>query len=352
MSTLMEELTAIKAVEDKLTANKVANFAYTDHAYNNPLTEADGVASYDPDAEQNIPNANASTLQVNPTILTKGWRAQASAITRMLMNHFLGRCSYNLNKINDLFSTLLTKLMTYIGAPDGLATLDEDGYVPSAQLNPEGVVKTINTQTPVEGNININKETVGLGDVANTGDSSTVANGGTQKFTTGGAFDLVASLLGSSHIFNPSYTYKKGTVVFNPSDSKMYVAKQAHSGAWDSNHFNSWIPLQAGGGLSLNIHHLTSNLTETLAPGIHIFMNGTNNSYIVSAPRYLTIQTYFSGVSFTIIPGTGIGGSKYRDNETTGIEVSSGHTLVFIGYTTSDSSEELYAESPATLISN
>ena len=44
MSTLMEELTAIKAVEDKLTANKVANFAYTNHAYENPLTEADGVA--------------------------------------------------------------------------------------------------------------------------------------------------------------------------------------------------------------------------------------------------------------------------------------------------------------------
>ena len=136
MSTLIEELTAIKAVEDKLTSNKVANFAYTDHAYNNPLTEADGVEAYDPDAEQNIPVGNANILKVNTTILTKGWRAQASAITRMLMNHFLGRVSYNLNKINDLFSLLLTKIMAYLGQPNGIATLDNNGHL--IQQSPVG----------------------------------------------------------------------------------------------------------------------------------------------------------------------------------------------------------------------
>lgn len=134
MSTLMEELTAIKAVEDKLTANKVANFAYTDHAYNNPLTEADGVSTYDVSNEQNIPVANADVLKVNPTVLTKGWRAQASSITRMLMNHFLGRCSYNLNKLNDLFSLLLTKLITFIGSANGIASLDANARIPDSQL--------------------------------------------------------------------------------------------------------------------------------------------------------------------------------------------------------------------------
>ena len=143
MSTLMEELTAIKAVEDKLTANKVANFAYTDHAYNNPLTEADGVETYDVDNEQNIPVANASILKVNTTILTKGWRAQASAITRMLMNHFLGRCSYNLNKVNDLFSLLLTKLMAFLGSANGIATLDTNGVLTLTQLP--------KTSTPTDG---------------------------------------------------------------------------------------------------------------------------------------------------------------------------------------------------------
>ena len=175
MSTLTEELTAIKAVEDKLTANKVANFAYTDYAYNNPLTEADGVASYDADAEQNIPLANTSVLNVNSTVLTKGWRAQASSITRMLMNHFLGRCSYNLNKINDLFSTLLTKLMTYMGEPNGLATLDENGHVPSSQVN-------------------VTRESLDIENVVNTGDSDVPVEDGMDKFTTGGAYVLKQAL--------------------------------------------------------------------------------------------------------------------------------------------------------------
>ena len=168
MSTLIEELTAIKAVEDKLTANKVANFAYTDHAYNNPLTEADGVETYDVDNEQNIPVANASILKVNTTILTKGWRAQASAITRMLMNHFLGRTSYNLNKINDLFSLFLTKLMAYIGQPNGLATLDANGKV------------------------------TGLDNVVNTGDTATPTEDSTDKFTAGGAYTLQQAVNGKA----------------------------------------------------------------------------------------------------------------------------------------------------------
>lgn len=176
MSTLMEELTAIKAVEDKLTANKVANFAYTDHAYDNPLTEADGVETYDVDNEQNIPVANASILKVNTTVLTKGWRAQASAITRMLMNHFLGRCSYNLNKVNDLFSLLLAKLMAYLEQPNGIATLNSEGKVTA------------------------------LNNVVNTGDSATPVSGGMTKFTTGGAYTELAKKAPNNHA-SSSTTY-------------------------------------------------------------------------------------------------------------------------------------------------
>ena len=211
MSTLMEELTAIKAVEDKLTANKVANFAYTDHAYNNPLTEADGVASYDPDAEQNIPNSNASTLQVNSTVLTKGWRAQASSITRMLMNHFLGRCSYNLNKVNDLFSTLLAKLMAYMGVANGLATLDENGHVPSEQVN-------------------VTRESLSINNVINTGDSNTPTKDGTDKFTTGGAYREFGDLVRNFDTTKPTYT---GDIV--KYQGYYYVCKQAVSVGEDFN---------------------------------------------------------------------------------------------------------------------
>ena len=132
MSTLAQELSALKTAEDKITGNKVANFAYDDYAYEHD--DANGVDTYNVNNHQNIPNGTANILKVNPTILTKGWRAQASAITRMLLDHFLGRCSYNLNKVNDHFSSLLTTLGNYLGVADGIATLDSNGKVPNAQL--------------------------------------------------------------------------------------------------------------------------------------------------------------------------------------------------------------------------
>lgn len=111
MGTLNEDLLAIKTVEDTLIANKVANFAYTDEAYTN--NNANGVTEYNVNNAQNIPVGTPSIMKVNPTILTKGWRAQASSITRMLMNHFLGRISYNLNKVNDNMSSLVNTMITH-----------------------------------------------------------------------------------------------------------------------------------------------------------------------------------------------------------------------------------------------
>lgn len=202
MATLAEELTALKTEEDKITGNKVANFSYDDYAYTN--NDANGVDTYNVDNHQNIPNGTASILKVNPTILTKGWRAQASAITRMLMNHFLGRCSYNLNKINDHFSTLLAKLIAYLGVANGIATLDANGYVPTGQLSPTGVVKTVNGASPVNGNIT--KAQIGINNVVNTGDSATPVSGGTTKFTTGGAYTELAKKAPNNHA-SSSTTY-------------------------------------------------------------------------------------------------------------------------------------------------
>lgn len=297
MGTLNEDLTAIKAVEDKLTANKVANFAYTNHAYNNPLTEADGVETYDVNNEQNIPVANASIMKVNQTILTKGWRSQASSITRMLMNHFLGRCSYNLNKINDLMSNLLSTLMSHLGTANGLATLDANGRIPYSQL-PEsavelkgywdadtntpaladgtgtngdeyivsvagtqdlgsgsqyfgvgdrvvytggvwknissGFVRTVSSVAPdAQGNVALAKGDVGLGNVANTGDSDTPVANGTDKFTTGGAFTQLNQIFA---YFNPSVTYTAGDIVTY--NNGLWKANKTHSGAWNLTDFD------------------------------------------------------------------------------------------------------------------
>ena len=130
--SIKTEVQAIKTIEDTVVNNKVAKFAYTDEAYRD--NDADGVEEYDVTQAQNIPVSDPSILKVNAIVLTKGWRSQASSITRMLMNHFLGRCSYNLNKIHDLFSNLINNLVTYIGAPNGLATLDNNGWLTEGQL--------------------------------------------------------------------------------------------------------------------------------------------------------------------------------------------------------------------------
>jgi hypothetical protein len=138
MGTLSEDLNKIKGVEDTLTSNKVANFAYTDAAYTN--NEADGVETYDPNRDRNIPVGTPSVMKVNSTVLQRGWRAQASSITRMLMNHFLGRLSYNLNKANDNISSLLSTLISHSGTANGFATLDADGRIPYSQL-PESALE-------------------------------------------------------------------------------------------------------------------------------------------------------------------------------------------------------------------
>ena len=176
MAGIKEKLDEIKAIEDKLTLNKVARFAYTEEAYE--TNDANGVSDYDVNRQQNIPVANSDILKVNETVLAKGFRSQASSITRMLMNHFLGRISYNLNKLNDNMSDLLSGLSDSLGKPEGIATLDGDGRIPYSQL-PESAMEykgtwDASTNTPTLAD--------GTGD---TGDFYLVSVAGTQDLGSG-----------------------------------------------------------------------------------------------------------------------------------------------------------------------
>ena len=176
MGTLNEDLSAIKEVEDKIIANKVARFAYTDEAYT--TNDANGVAEYDVNKEQNIPTADASVLKVNETVLSKGYRAQASSITRMLVNHFFGRMSYNLNKVNDNVSNLIATLIGHRGTANGFATLDASGRVPYSQL-PESAME-------YKGQWNAETNTPTLADGTGTkGDFYIVSVAGTQNLGSG-----------------------------------------------------------------------------------------------------------------------------------------------------------------------
>ena len=176
MGTLNEDLSAIKEVEDKIIANKVARFAYTDEAYT--TNDANGVAEYDVNKAQNIPTADASVLKVNETVLSKGYRAQASSITRMLVNHFFGRMSYNLNKVNDNVSNLIATLIGHRGTANGFATLDASGRVPYSQL-PESAME-------YKGQWNAETNTPTLADGTGTkGDFYVVSVAGTQNLGSG-----------------------------------------------------------------------------------------------------------------------------------------------------------------------
>lgn len=142
MGTLKEDLAGIDTIEDKVVKNKVARFAYTEKAYKD--NDANGVEEYDVNKEQNIPIGSASVMKVNETVLNRGYRAQASSITRMLMNHFLGRLSYNLNKVNDVVSSFIKTVKNYLGSANGIATLDETGRIPYSQL-PESTMEFMGT---------------------------------------------------------------------------------------------------------------------------------------------------------------------------------------------------------------
>ena len=132
MSTINEDVSAIKTIQDGLVNNKVARFSYTQKAYIDNIV--DGVDTYNVNNEQNIPNGTAEIMKVNDTIINKGYRAQASSITRMLMNHFLGRISYNLNKVNDNMKSLIDSLNSHLGKKNGIATLDANAKLPKTQL--------------------------------------------------------------------------------------------------------------------------------------------------------------------------------------------------------------------------
>lgn len=176
MSSLLEELNKNKAIEDAVQPNKMSKFAYTEKAYND--NDASGVDSFDFEAEQNIPSNKLTVLQTNETIILKGFRAQASSVTRQLLNHFFGRASYNLNKVHDVVKGVLDAFVNFIGKANGIATLDENGRIPYSQL-PESAMEfkgtwdaSNNTPTLVDG-------------TGDTGDFYVVSVAGTQNLGSG-----------------------------------------------------------------------------------------------------------------------------------------------------------------------
>lgn len=94
--------------------------------------------------------------------------------------------------------------------------------------------RTVNGHALTE-NITVTKADVDLGNVVNTGDSGNASNGGTTKFTTGGAYNILTSI---APIFSTSTAYSVGTLVTYL--NKFYECTTAHSaGAWNASHFTA-----------------------------------------------------------------------------------------------------------------
>ena len=176
MGTLNEDLTALETKEGTITSNKVSRFAYTQEAYD--TDDANGVDVYNINQAQNIPNGTPSVMKVNDTVVSKGYRAQASSITRMLMNHFLGRLSYNCNKVNDIVASLIDTIKTHLGVANGFAMLDANGQIPYSAL-PESALE-------YKGDWNADTNTPTLADgTGSTGDMYIVSVAGTQDLGSG-----------------------------------------------------------------------------------------------------------------------------------------------------------------------
>ena len=230
MSTLNEDLSAIKEVEDKIIANKVARFAYTDEAYT--TNDANGVAEYNVNNAQNIPTADASVLKVNETVLSRGYRAQASSVTRMLLNHFFGRMSYNLNKVNDIVSNLITTLIGHRGTANGFATLDENGRIPYTQL-PESAME-------LKGYWNAETNTPTLSDgTGDTGDLYIVSVAGTRDLGSGTQTFLVGDrVLYASGVWKNISTDNIVSVNEQRADAQRNITvNMGNSNLWN----NSWL---------------------------------------------------------------------------------------------------------------
>ena len=127
----LSDLTDIKTKANGLRNNKVTNFAYDQTAYNENIVASP--ESYDWAQHNNIPQQTTSDMKMTETFIDKGWRLRFPIINKYFFNAFFGRVSYNLNKLTDFFHSLLDALVSSLGSPNGLATLDSNGRIPASQ---------------------------------------------------------------------------------------------------------------------------------------------------------------------------------------------------------------------------
>lgn len=142
-------------------------------------------------------------------------------------NSIMDKVSSNLRKIESIEDNIYTKDETdeKVGAKQDKLPYPTNA-IPYSSISgvPAAPVTSVNGKT---GAVTIGKSDVGLGNVANTGDSATPVSGGTTKFTTGGAYTHLAkkqdnlpyptNAIPPSAIYNPPWLTS-----FTESDPTIY----------------------------------------------------------------------------------------------------------------------------------
>ena len=355
---LKDEIQSMKTIEQGVANNKVVNFAYTNKAYTD--NDVNGVDVYDFNNDNNIPTNNPDVIKVNPTVIVKGYRAQASSITRMLVNHIFGRVSYNLNKTTDLFTSLLDKLGNALGEPNGIATLDADGRIPFSQL-PETAVEykgewnaETNTPTLVNGTgIKGDMYYVSVGGTQNLGSGNIdflagdriIYNGSIWQKLSGGSVKKVNNIrpddTGNVDINNyPSFTYvvdsnQKLLDWANNEQGNDYSSVLIKKGTWSS---SVGVNL-SNCGTKVVVGEVGSKLSFTdVEKGLHYDEVPTNSEYyMLNVNVQVTknsngyVYSFYRCTNLTNCTGTSTGTSRsfgfsYCDNLTNcrGISISTG----------------------------
>lgn len=183
--SITSDLTDIKTKANGLANSKVTNLAYDFTAY-----AANTVASpdnYDWSQHNNIPQQTTSAMKMTETQIDKGWRLRFPILNKYFFNAFFGRVSYNLNKLADFFYSAVSSLVSFLGAPNGLATLDASGRLPASQATETllsyqgGWSAATNTPALSDGMVGAIKGDMYLCDSAGT---VTFGTGNTQSFKT------------------------------------------------------------------------------------------------------------------------------------------------------------------------
>lgn len=138
--SITSDLNTILAREQELASanGRLIPFSYTSQAYDDD--DYEGVEEFDYGEEQNIPLGTRSVVNINEEVETKGFRAQGSSLPRMLVDHFFGRTSYNLNKAHDHLVALIDTIKSIYSELTSLAN-----RVTTNESNIEEINRSITT---------------------------------------------------------------------------------------------------------------------------------------------------------------------------------------------------------------